>query len=46
VGTLIGGWLGAMLIVRLSPNLVRALVIAVGAATTIKLAILARSIKC
>jgi len=39
VGTLIGGWLGALLIVRLSPNLVRALVIAMGAATTIKLAI-------
>ena len=39
-GTSIGGWLGAMLVVRLSPALVRAiLVIVVGAATTIKLAI-------
>ncbi|HVB51292.1 MAG TPA: sulfite exporter TauE/SafE family protein [Acidimicrobiales bacterium] len=39
IGTLIGGWLGALLIVRLSPTLVRLLVIIIGAATTIKLAI-------
>ena len=39
VGTLIGGWLGALLIVRLSPTLVRVLVIAIGAATTVKLAL-------
>jgi uncharacterized protein len=39
VGTLVGGWLGALLIVRLSPTLVRSLVIAIGVATTIKLAI-------
>jgi hypothetical protein len=38
IGTLIGGWLGALLIVRLSPTLVRVLVIIIGAATTIKLA--------
>jgi uncharacterized membrane protein YfcA len=39
IGTLIGGWLGTLLIRRVSPKAVRALVIAVGAATTIKLAI-------
>jgi hypothetical protein len=39
IGTLIGGWLGAILLVRLSANVVRALVIAIGVATTIKLAI-------
>ncbi len=39
LGTLIGGWLGAMLVVRLSPMIVRILVIAFGAATTIKLAL-------
>ncbi len=39
VGTLIGGWLGTLLIRRLSPKLVRALVIAVGVGTTIKLAL-------
>jgi uncharacterized membrane protein YfcA len=39
IGTLIGGWLGALLIVRLSPTLVRALVICIGIGTTIKLAL-------
>jgi hypothetical protein len=39
IGTFIGGWLGALLIVRLSPTVVRVLVIVVGVATTIKLAI-------
>ncbi len=39
VGTLIGGWLGTLLIRRVSPKVVRALVIVVGAATTIRLAI-------
>jgi hypothetical protein len=39
IGTLIGGWLGALLIVRLSPTVVRILVIVTGVATTIKLAI-------
>jgi len=39
IGTLIGGWLGTLLIRRVSPKVVRALVITVGAATTIKLAI-------
>ena len=39
VGTLIGGWLGALLILRLSPTLVRVLVIVIGAATTVKLAL-------
>jgi uncharacterized protein len=38
IGTLIGGWLGAMLLVRLSPTLVRVLIIVVGTVTTIKLA--------
>jgi uncharacterized membrane protein YfcA len=39
LGTLIGGWFGALLIVRLSPTLVRVLVICVGVATTIRLAL-------
>ncbi|HVA51995.1 MAG TPA: sulfite exporter TauE/SafE family protein [Acidimicrobiales bacterium] len=39
VGSLVGGWLGALLIVRLSPTLVRALVIGVGVVTTVKLAL-------
>jgi uncharacterized membrane protein YfcA len=39
VGTLVGGWLGALLIVRLSPTVVRAVVIAIGVATTVKLAL-------
>jgi uncharacterized protein len=38
-GTLLGGWLGTGLIMRLSPRLVRALVIAVGVATTVRLAV-------
>jgi uncharacterized membrane protein YfcA len=41
VGTLIGGWLGALLILRLSPNVVRVLIIAVGLVTTVRLAITA-----
>jgi uncharacterized membrane protein YfcA len=39
IGSLVGGWLGALLMVRLSPTLVRFLVIAVGVTTTVKLAI-------
>jgi uncharacterized membrane protein YfcA len=39
VGALIGGWLGTLLIRRLSPKIVRALVILIGAVTTVKLAI-------
>jgi len=39
VGSLIGGWLGTMLVRRVSPSVVRTLVILVGAATTIRLAI-------
>ena len=39
VGTLIGGWLGTILIRRLSPRVVRTLVIAIGIVTTVKLAI-------
>jgi uncharacterized membrane protein YfcA len=39
VGTLIGGWLGAILLTKLSPLVVRILVIAIGVATTIKLAL-------
>jgi uncharacterized membrane protein YfcA len=39
VGTLIGGYLGALLILRLSPVVIRALVITIGVITTIKLAI-------
>jgi hypothetical protein len=38
-GTLIGGYLGALLIMRLSPVLVRVLVITIGVITTVKLAI-------
>ncbi len=41
VGTLVGGWLGALLILRLSPNLVRVVIIVVGVITTIRLAITA-----
>lgn len=37
-GTLAGGWLGTWLIQRLSPRVVRALVVAIGAVTTIRLA--------
>ena len=39
IGTLIGGWLGALLLTKLSPLVVRLLVIAIGVATTIKLAL-------
>jgi uncharacterized membrane protein YfcA len=39
VGALIGGWIGTLLIRRLSPRVVRALIIVIGAATTIKLAL-------
>jgi uncharacterized protein len=39
LGTLIGGYLGALLILRLSPLVVRVLVITIGAITTVKLAI-------
>ena len=41
IGTLVGGWLGAILILRLSPRVVRVVVIAVGVATTVRLAITA-----
>jgi uncharacterized membrane protein YfcA len=41
VGSLIGGWLGTMLVRRVSPNVVRTLVILVGVGTTIRLAIVA-----
>ncbi len=39
VGALVGGWLGTLLIRRLSPRVVRALVITIGAITTVKLAL-------
>ncbi len=39
IGTLIGGYLGALLIVRLSPTLVRVAVIIIGVITTVKLAL-------
>ena len=39
VGALVGGWLGTLLIRRLSPKVVRALVIIIGSATTLKLAL-------
>lgn len=39
IGSLVGGWLGALLMVRLSPTLVRVLVICVGVVTTVKLAL-------
>jgi hypothetical protein len=39
VGTLIGGWLGTLLIRRLSPMVVRALVIVTGVVTTVYLAL-------
>jgi len=41
VGTLVGGWLGAVLIHRLSPKVVRGVIIAVGLITTVRLAITA-----
>lgn len=37
VGALVGGWLGTLLIRRLSPKVVRALVISIGIVTTVKL---------
>jgi uncharacterized membrane protein YfcA len=37
IGALIGGWLGTMLVRRVSPKIVRALIIVVGAATTVRL---------
>lgn len=37
VGTLVGGWLGTILIKRLSPTVVRTLVVATGVVTTIRL---------
>jgi uncharacterized membrane protein YfcA len=37
IGTLIGGWLGTKLIRRLRPSTVRALIVAIGAATAIRL---------
>jgi uncharacterized membrane protein YfcA len=39
VGSLFGGWLGTVLIRRVSPKMVRVLVIVIGAATTIRLAV-------
>ena len=39
VGALVGGWLGTLLIKRLSPKVVRAMVITIGAITTVKLAL-------
>jgi uncharacterized protein len=41
IGTLVGGWLGAMLILRLSPSVVRVVIIVVGIITTVRLAITA-----
>ncbi len=41
LGTLVGGWLGSMLILRLSPSVVRVVIIAVGLVTTVRLAITA-----
>jgi len=37
IGTLVGGWLGTILISRLSPTVVRTLIIVTGLATTIRL---------
>ncbi len=39
IGSLIGGWLGTKLISRLSPPAVRVVVVAVGIATTVRLAV-------
>ena len=39
VGSLVGGWLGTRLITRLSPLAVRLIVVAVGVATTVRLAV-------
>ncbi|MGB8195514.1 MAG: sulfite exporter TauE/SafE family protein [Acidimicrobiales bacterium] len=41
IGTLIGGALGAMFIRRLSPSVVRVVIIAVGIVTTVRLAVIA-----
>jgi uncharacterized membrane protein YfcA len=35
----VGGWLGTLLIKRLSPKVVRAMVITIGVITTVKLAL-------
>ncbi len=39
VGTLVGGWLGAQVVARLSPLSVRVVVVTVGVVTTVKLAL-------
>jgi uncharacterized protein len=39
VGALVGGWLGTLLIRRLPPAVVRAMVVAIGVVTTVKLAL-------
>jgi len=39
LGALVGGWLGTVFIKRLSPRIVRVLIVAMGIATTIKLAL-------
>jgi uncharacterized membrane protein YfcA len=39
IGTLVGGWLGTLLIRRLAPSTVRVLIVAIGAATAIRLAV-------
>lgn len=39
IGTLIGGWLGTILIKRLRPATVRVLIVLIGVATTIRLAV-------
>ena len=39
IGTLIGGWLGTLLVRRLSANVVRALIVATGLVTTLRLAL-------
>ncbi len=39
IGTAIGGWLGTVLIKKLRPNTVRVLIVAIGAATAIRLAV-------
>ncbi len=39
VGTLLGGWLGTLLIERLSPTTVRVLIVLVGVVTTVRLAV-------
>jgi uncharacterized membrane protein YfcA len=38
IGTAVGGWLGTMLIKRLTPTAVRVVIVVIGAITTIKLA--------